>query len=399
MSLRDKLEKIASTNEQLHAFIALVPAYEIQKVTHGPLVNLTFAVKDIIGCKGHANSFGLKPPLLPAASTDSAIVELLKTKGATLLGQTNLDPLCLTYFGANADYGRVVNPNFPSSPAMGSSSGSAAAVAAKLVDFSIGTDFGGSVRVPAAACGIYGLKCSPGCLPEEGSIIFSQRLDSFGIFAINAATLADLADVLLPKRSGKFKNIKILSRKFLNTINQELVEPYYAVVKKMEGLFMLSELEDCSIFENSLKIRRPLAAEDFYKTIQKLGLAENALPNIGKAICRYLQTLNAEGLTEAEDRRLEFKSKVSGVLADQAAILTPSLPCKAPSWSEIDSGTAHPLVQKLNLFLAAANVAGLPAISMPTKQLEFSLQLIADTAHDTLLTSLAVEINKVINSQ
>jgi amidase len=168
--------------------------------THGPLAGLSFAVKDLFDVAGVTACCG-NPTWLethaPAARTAPAIAALLDA-GATLVGVTLTDELALSLTGENAHYGTPVNIRCPGRVPGGSSSGSAAAVAAELCDFALGTDTGGSVRVPASHCGIYGFRPTHGAVATDGVCPLAPRFDTVGWFARDATSLARVGERLLP---------------------------------------------------------------------------------------------------------------------------------------------------------------------------------------------------------
>ncbi|BBN12172.1 protein MpAMI1 [Marchantia polymorpha subsp. ruderalis] len=164
-----------------------------------PLTGLTFAVKDIFDIEGMVTGFG-NPDWLkthePAIRTAPA-VELVLQAGAKCIGKTHMDEFAYSINGENKHYGTPVNPAAPSRIPGGSSSGSAVAVAADLVDFALGTDTGGSVRAPAAFCGILGFRPSHGVIPTEGVTPMAQSFDTVGWFAKDPAVLRQVGHVLL----------------------------------------------------------------------------------------------------------------------------------------------------------------------------------------------------------
>ncbi|XP_043726262.1 amidase 1-like [Telopea speciosissima] len=163
-----------------------------------PLNGLTFAIKDIFDVEGYVTGNG-NPDWarthLPAVSTATAVLAILNA-GATCVGKTVMDEMALSLFGENTYYGTPVNPCAPDRIPGGSSSGSAVVVAAKLVDFSLGTDTGGSVRAPAAFCGIYGFRPSHAIVPTSGVIPLAQSFDTIGWFARDPVILNQVGRVL-----------------------------------------------------------------------------------------------------------------------------------------------------------------------------------------------------------
>jgi hypothetical protein len=196
-------------NDRLGAFCRHTHA-EIKGASHGPLVGLTFAVKDIYDVAGHRTGFG-SPEWLrthgPAART-APVVQRLLDAGAHLVGKTHTDELTWSLTGENAHYGAPVNVNAPGRITSGSSSGSASAVAAGVVDFAIGSDTGGSVRLPASFCGILGMRPTYGRIPLDGVCPLAPSFDTCGWFArdtgvfelVGRTLLYDDAPALPPSR-------------------------------------------------------------------------------------------------------------------------------------------------------------------------------------------------------
>nr|AAS47584.1 chloroplast Toc64-1 [Physcomitrium patens] len=164
-----------------------------------PLSGLTFAIKDIFDIEGFVTGFG-NPDWAsthePATRT-AAAVKVLVEAGATCIGKLIMDELAYSIIGDNKHYGTPVNPAAPNRIPGGSSSGSGVAVAADLVDFSLGTDTAGSVRVPAAFCGILGFRPSHGAVSTVGVTPMAQSLDTVGCFARDPAILRQVGHILL----------------------------------------------------------------------------------------------------------------------------------------------------------------------------------------------------------
>lgn len=165
----------------------------------GSLSGWTFGVKDVFALTGHTSSAG-NPDWLrthsPADQTATAIERLLDA-GAILQGTTQTDELMYSLNGQNVHYGTPVNPQAPDRIPGGSSSGSAVAVAAGLRDFAIGTDTGGSVRIPSSYCGIYGMRPTHGIVPIDGVIPLAQGFDTVGWMANSADVLLEVGKVLI----------------------------------------------------------------------------------------------------------------------------------------------------------------------------------------------------------
>jgi amidase len=178
---------------------AFVENFEVRATDSGPLGGLSFAVKDLIDIDGHITGCG-NPTWRrthPPASVNAVCVDQLLEAGARCVGKTVTDELAFSLLGENHFYGTPLNPRAPGRVPGGSSSGSASAVARGLVDFALGTDTGGSVRVPANNCGVWGLRPSHGFVSVAGVNAFAPTFDTVGVLARNAQVLVRVAEALL----------------------------------------------------------------------------------------------------------------------------------------------------------------------------------------------------------
>ncbi|MCH7736345.1 MAG: amidase [Chloroflexi bacterium] len=186
--------------DNLDAFCKDTEAYLAGK-PGGPLSGLTFAAKDIFDVAGHVTGGGNPDwkATHPPAERNAWIVQTLVDAGATMVGKTHTDELTRGILGENAHYGTPINPNAPGRVPGGSSSGSAAAVAGRLVDFALGSDTGGSVRIPASFCGLYGLRPTHGRIPLDGILMQALSYDTIGWFTRSAETYARVAEAVFKK--------------------------------------------------------------------------------------------------------------------------------------------------------------------------------------------------------
>src|SRR5436190_3763314 len=185
-------------HDPLNAFCAHAAA-RLQGAPAGPLAGLTFAAKDLFDIAGHVTGAG-NPDWLarhaPAERT-APLVQALVDAGAEMVGKTHTDELSRGIFGENSHYGTPTNPNALGRVPGGSSSGSAAAVAGGLVDFALGTDTGGSVRIPASFCGLFGIRPTHGRLPLAGMVGQAPSFDTIGWFAREPHLLGRIGEILL----------------------------------------------------------------------------------------------------------------------------------------------------------------------------------------------------------
>ena len=205
---RDTLERIAAHNKAYNAFTevtanralrdaAAVDAAIAAGRDPGPLAGVPFAVKNLFDVKGHVTVAGSRINAANnAAVADATMVRRLCDAGAVLVGMLNMDEYAYGFTTENAHYGATRNPHSLNSIAGGSSGGCGAAVAGGLVPIALGTDTNGSIRVPSALCGIFGLKPTYGRLSRAGSFPFVDSLDHVGPFAQTAGDLAAAYDAM-----------------------------------------------------------------------------------------------------------------------------------------------------------------------------------------------------------
>lgn len=189
----------AAAKETARAFVAVDGPVRLDGAPDGPLAGLTFGAKDLFDVAGHRTGGG-NPDWLrthpPAERTASAVATLVAA-GAALVGKTLTDELAYSILGQNHWYGTPPNPAAPDHLTGGSSSGSASATAAGDVDFAIGTDTGGSVRVPASWCGLFGIRPTHGATDLTGVIPLAPSFDTVGWFTRSPDLLARIGRVLL----------------------------------------------------------------------------------------------------------------------------------------------------------------------------------------------------------
>ncbi|MGD1879287.1 MAG: amidase family protein, partial [Kiloniellaceae bacterium] len=205
---------------------AFVEAFDLPGAGDGPLAGLTFGAKDLFDVAGHRTGCG--NPTWAAthepATAHARAVALCLDAGADLRGKTHTDELAYSLMGANAHYGTPVNPAAPDRLPGGSSSGSAAAVAAGLVDFALGSDTGGSVRLPASFCGLYGLRPTHGRIDVSGMVPLAPSFDAVGWFAASVWVMSSVAGVLSPGGTGAAARPRL----FVAADAWSLVEPRVA---------------------------------------------------------------------------------------------------------------------------------------------------------------------------
>ncbi|MFC4360463.1 amidase [Halobium salinum] len=192
----------------------------------GPLAGVTVAVKDNIAVRGLEMTCG-SAAYSVVPSFDATVVSRLLDAGATIVGKANMEPLAMGPTGEFSDFGHVTNPLDSERVAGGSSSGSGAAVAAGTVDLALGSDTGGSVRIPAACCGVVGVKPTHRLVPRYGFVDFAPSLDTVGPLARDVSTAATALEAIAgpDHRDPTSVDCTASSGTPLDGVTEELADP------------------------------------------------------------------------------------------------------------------------------------------------------------------------------
>jgi amidase len=365
----------------------------------GVLSGLRFAIKDVFAVAGERACFG-NPTWLathPPATGTAAAVEQLIEAGATLVGATITDELAFSLTGENAHYGTPINPACPDRVPGGSSSGSAVAVAGGLVDFALGTDTGGSVRVPASHCGVYGFRPTHGAVDIAGVLPFAPRFDTVGWFARTPHTLAAVGGVLLPPdvlRPEPLARARLLEDAF-SLLTVEPCQVRARALQMVRELFLVAEVAPVGGLTSWLPT---------YLTLQNAEVARihrnwitTCQPTFGSLIDgRMTRALAVTAGEEAaaEDRREEVCTRIASLLEGGRVLVLPTA-CAGPlprgSGAEvIDADTGRSLT-----LCAVAGLAGLPQVTLPRCRpggVPLGLSLIAAPGRDRALLALACRL-------
>jgi amidase len=243
----------------------LVPdTFELPATASGTLTGKTFVAKDLFAVAGHTSSFGHPRwrETHTASKVTSPVITKLLEAGANLAGMAKLDQMAGSLVGNIGEGKAPLNSLYPDRFTGGSSSGSASAVAGDLVDFAIGTDTAGSVRVPAAACGIYGLRPTHGSISSEGVIPWAVSFDVPGILSKDLGLIRDVYKVLQEKIAEPTKITHILLPKdCLTLVSHEVAEVVIQVAEEF------AEKHGCEIQESELANFIGESARDLFSRI------------------------------------------------------------------------------------------------------------------------------------
>ena len=368
------------------------PRARLAPLASGPLDNLTFVAKDLLDVAGYVTGGGnphWERRQLPA-STSAAAVDCLLRAGATLVGKTITDELAFSLEGENEHHGTPINPRAPDRLPGGSSSGSAVAVAAGLADLALGTDTGGSVRVPASFCGVFGWRPSHGRVSMDGVVRFAPSFDTVGLLARNAAHLQLGAQCLL----GTLPAAPPSARLLLATDAFALADSEAAaVLKRSLGVF-----EEAQVFAG-----RPADFLEAYVTLQGLDIMREHSDFLGsdpifgptiKPRFDSVRALDPAVGTRWNAWRAETTVRLRQLLPSGTFLVLPAAPSIAPLRFLRDEAAGRFYDAALTLGSIAGH-AGLPAVSLPIATLHdcpLGLSIVAGPGEDESLLALAVKI-------
>jgi amidase len=357
----------------------------------GSLDGLTFAVKDLIDVAGTPTGGG-NPDWLKAqspAARSAPAVEALLAAGASLAGKTVTDELAFSLEGVNAHHGTPVNPACPDRIPGGSSSGSAVAVAAGLVDFAIGTDTGGSVRVPASFVGVCGFRPTHDAISLAGVVPFAPSYDTVGWFARDAAMLSRVGGVLLPKASPKPIHRFRLVRDAV-----ALADASVATALRL-ACASFDIADEISLFAGQerqwLETYRVLQGAEIWTELGPW--ISSAKPRFGDKIApRFVDAASITAADVARYRpiRVLIARRVREALGDGIGLLIPTAPCIALRLDAGEDEIGNFYRNALTLTSIAGH-AGIPQISLPAGKVggcPVGLSVLASPGHDRALLDL-----------
>jgi amidase len=355
------------------------------------LFGLTFGVKDIFAVKGQAITAGLNIPIGAVNRNHAKLVENLINRGASIAGITNLDAFELDFYGRNSIYGNVVNPNFKSLISGGSSAGSAAGVAADYFDFGIGSDSGGSVRIPAACCGIVGYIGSEKFLSRKGMF---KSTKSFSMAGLLTKNIEDLK-IIIPELEcdNKNKNYKIFIPKLSELkelVDKEVFIKFENILKLLKQNFILNELDFELEFKVIESFKKIIIATEVSEHIEAFGLNFTSLSSTLKALFTFNKTNSKDTIKKAYEALNDYKTQKQEFFKE-SFLLTPTLGSKVPE----NNGKAG---SNFSSLLSFSNTCNFPSISFPLKEKEagnlpYSLQLVGGKNRDLELINLASQIS------
>jgi len=432
-----KTNSFITLNEE----VALTKAKEFdQGECKGDLAGLPIAQKDLFCTKNLRTTCGSRilenfiPPY------NATVVENLSKAGSICVGKTNMDEFAMGSSNETSYFGTVKNPWDLERVPGGSSGGSAAAVAEGLVCAATGTDTGGSIRQPAALCGITGIKPTYGRASRWGMIAFASSLDQAGAFARNAEDCALLLNHICSHDEKDSTSLSNDKENYLENINNDLKGKKIGIVKEFDISNLSKEVQDS--FEQSKKIFESLGANFVEVSMPNIKLSVPTYYVVAPAECSSNLSrfdgvkygYRAENVNDLEDLYIKSRSEGFGdevkrriligtyvlsagfydayykkaqqsrrmikndfvkAFSEVDVIMSPSSPSSA---FKIGSKTEDPIEMYLeDLFTISSNLAGVPAMSIPhgfSKNLPIGLQLIGNYLEESEILNFAHQYQK-----
>ena len=363
----------------------------------GPLAGLTFAAKDLFDVAGHPTGGG-NPDWArqhPIPTRHAWAVQRLLDAGATLIGKTVTDEVSLGILGENPFDGTPLNPRAPERVPGGSSSGSASAVAQGLCDTALGTDTGGSVRVPASFCGLYGIRPTHGRLDLTGMMPQAPGSDTTGWFARDAHTFTRVSEVLLGEPIPvSLPTRLVVAVDAFGIADTETAAALQPMVRKLSAL--VREVRDDLLAPPGLSVwsraQRLLQSHEGWLTFKEWIDRDN--PRLQFNVARgltFASTIPETDRQSAALMRAEARARLAWLLPPGTILCLPTTPFPAPR-KGLSLTTLDPLRARMSCFTSHGGLTGVPQVSLPgatVDGLPVGLSIVGARGSDAALVAVA----------
>ena len=412
----------ADTHRALNAFITLRPEAVLREARQlearvqageelGPLAGVPVAIKDLMHVKGYPFTCGTKAMDGDEADNDAEVVARLRQAGALIIGTTNLHELAYGVTSANAHFGPVQNPTAPGHIPGGSSGGSGAAVAAGLATIAVGTDTGGSIRIPAACCGIVGFKGTHEAVSRVGVWPLADTLDHIGPLARSVADAALGFELMAGLPAGCLAGKQIERPRLIRPAPYFYEHLESGVRTRIETVLKRLTAAGATLEERRIDGMQHAAAAQFV-TICAEGCQSNwkLLSERGDDISPEVrvrleigQFIAAIDYVKAQRLRRSIRDNMIAAIKDADVLALPTLPLSIPKQGlgliEF-AGRKMPLPGAVTRLTSPFNFSGLPALSIPCgkddKGLPVSLQLIGRPGADSTVLAVGKWAERVL---
>jgi amidase len=373
------------------------PSVRIPGAPNGPLAGLTFAAKDLFDVAGHPTGGG-NPDWArqnPVPTRHAWAVQRLLDAGATLIGKTITDEVSLGILGENPFDGTPLNPTAPDRVPGGSSSGSASAVAQGLCDVALGTDTGGSVRVPASFCGLYGIRPTHGRLDLTGMLSQAPSSDTTGWFARDATTFARVSEVMLgepmPATLPTRLVVAVDAFGFADAGTAAALQP---MVQALAAL--MKDVRDDLLAPPGLtawaRAQRTLQRWEAWQTFKPWLERDN--PRLQYSVANNLARAAATPESERESAALvrgEARARMTSLLPPGTILCMPTTPFPAPLKGQ-PLPALEPVRARILELAAHGGLTGVPQVSVPGAKVDglpVGLSIVGGHGSDAALVAVA----------
>jgi amidase len=386
---------------------AFVETFSIEPTGSGILDGLTFAVKDLIDVAGRVTGCG-NPTWRsshPPATNHAVSVEQLLSAGARCTGKTLTDELAFSLLGENFFYGTPLNPRARERVPGGSSCGSASAVACGLADFALGTDTGGSVRIPASNCGIFGFRPTHGRVSVAGVNPLAPTFDTVGILASELTVLTRTASALLGLDvAGKQEpeTIHLIPEAF-QLCDPEVKTALEAPLEKLRSRFgkricstslrLIDEEKGAPELELWREIYRMLQGAEAQSCLGAwVATADAEFGPLIRQAFEMSRSLDRTAVAKMIRRRETYFRRMNSFLSNRDLLCIPTSPCPAPIKGSIKSreqaGHSYSYYPRTLSLTSLSGVARLPQVTLPVAEVSgapVGLSFLARTGEDAFL--------------
>jgi Asp-tRNA(Asn)/Glu-tRNA(Gln) amidotransferase A subunit family amidase len=355
-----------------------------------PLRGISVSVKDCFDLAGAPTSCGtvFYRERNGISQQDSWLVERLRAAGAVITGKTHLHPLAYGITGENPDFGDCLQPGNPGALTGGSSSGAAASILEGSAMAAIGTDTGGSVRVPAALCGLAGYRASLGRGDWRGGAHLSESFDTFGCLFRDLEDGPLLGSIFGPTdatRSKMPRTFAVVHEDFLHDCEPEVKLNMRRCQVELESLGLSATTVQLDWWSDSHDIYAPIQASESAR------IHRGHYHHFESSIRQRLEwgaTLHEEDVAQLRQRHAAFRVRMDALLAEYELLLLPAAPVV-----QLAAGANHSQTRPLLLrYTTPASLAGMPAVTIPFHQHGHpsgGMQLIAAREDDARLLAIA----------
>lgn len=355
-----------------------------------PLAGLTFVIKDNIDVKGQPTKVGSPKLPWPNAKNDAWVVDTLKKAGAVLLGKAHMNEFAAGLDGINSHYPRLGNPRHPNKLTGGSSSGSAVAVAAGLADFAVGTDTGGSVRIPACWNGLWGLRLATDPKKLMGVFPRSPSLDALGLLSKRSDFIFRIANQLSTANHSS-GNIRIgYDPRSLSEMNGASKKRFLKTIEDLIPHVPIKEIDLNQLLAAKEQITKLLKAE-FHRIFNNRFKVEDVINFLGSTVAKELASsgISAEDLNNLREEHSRVRENTLRALSREVNfILSPLCLHEARQ-----IGTA-PTTDDRH-YTVGMSLLGCPVLSIPYRDVADGYQLVSLDGMSDSFESLALKLSEL----